>query len=295
MEEGNNKIQNDLNQQTVYTQNKPKIKKIVALIMIVISLILIVIGIVLFILGGNEKAPTKKEEVDQEEILDGEKELIDKKAKAEIDKFYKVIEGSTDYIKYHFAAGDSITNSNEIYVAIHSLFDNNKFTKLESDKLPSKYTNDANYKQNVDKGCIIKISFDDIEKEFNSMFGSKPSFDSKELTAVNDLLCLGEEESFDEELKLLLFNKCACSEGKSSNTLYMSKYKYTYDDDNYYLYLHATWGINSEYYTLSTNSKVDADSFEGNESKFELFKWTFNKNYKFIKAEITSNFNDNNQ
>ncbi len=276
--------------------NRPQLKSKISLIMIGVSLILIGLGIVLFVLGNNKNNSGKKEEQQkgehQIELTNGEKELTDKKSKEEIDKFYKVIEGSTDYIKYHFVAGDLITNSNEIYIAIHSLFDNNKFTKLKSDNLPDKY---KKYKQNADKGCMIQMSFDDIKNEFENYFDDTAEFDTLDLTSVNELLCIENESSFDEELKILIFDKCACSEGESNNTLYMSKYKYTYDDDNYYLYLHAAMGNKSEFYTLSTNTKVDVDSFKGNESKFELFKWTFNKNYDFVKSEITAKSNVNNQ
>jgi len=267
-------------------------KKRTLSLLILLGLLLILVGFTIwFFTAKDNKTNTVDDRTDKQEETDGERELLDKKSKEKIDNFLNIIVGSNDYIKYHFTVGDASFNIHRIYVVIHSIFENDKYKKLTSDNLPSKYKNDENYKQNVDNGCIIQASFDDISLEYQNVFGYEPKFNHDDWENVSPILCIEKEKIFDEELKMMLFNTCACSEGEADIKAYLKKYKYTYDNDYYYLYLHVGYKKELEdnitkFYKLSDDKEVDVDSFDGNEDKFDSVKWTFDKNFKFLKSEI---------
>ena len=267
-------------------ENKVTKKSILPLIIFIVGLLFIAISLFLIF----KPKESEKEPIEPQEEITGERELVDKKSKKKIDEFFDNVNSSTRYVKFHFVAGDFLSNSNKIYVAIHSLMGKNKYTKITKNNIPSKYKNDDYYKQFIDNGCLIEVTFDEIEKEHNKYFNTKADFSTLELDSVNELLCLENEKNFDEELKIMLLNTCVCNEEKSDITVYISKDKYTFDEENYYLYLYAgmktiTDGID-EYYKVSYKEKVEVDSFEGNETKFNHVKWIFDKNFNLIQIEI---------
>ena len=266
------------------------------LVLIILLFVLIGVALWFFILKDHESNSVINEEeqkIDKpiEEEKNEERELIDNDSKKKIDAFFNIIDGATDYVKYHFVDNNFLSNSNKMYVSIRSIIDNNKYTSVTNDNLPVKYQNDANYKQYVDNGCIFQATFDDIEEEHKNIFDEKVNFDSLELDSVNSFLCVENEKNFDEELKLMLYNNCACTEQVSDYTVYLSKFKYTYDNDYYYLYLYAgikrkTENNNEEFHKISSNEIVDVNSFYGNEDKFDIIKWTFKKNFSFVHVDI---------
>ena len=297
MEDENKKTQYNTNMNQTIIENKSKIngkKKLPIIILISLSIVLIGISVILLISKNNKSENSKGNNSSTESKELVEKELKDNDAKKKIDEFLDTIEESSDYIKYQFMFGDYMSNSNEIYVSLHSLIKNNKYTKLTNNNLPNKYKNNDHYKQSANNGCLIQISFDDIEKENHSLFGTEPKFEIQDLKNVNDLMCYKKEEIYDEELKLFLINTCTCDEGNASSTIYISKYKYTYDSIYYYLYLYTgtikekdnTESDDYGLYKLSNNEKVDVDSFEGNEEKFDKIQLKFNKNFTFAERKL---------
>ncbi len=140
------------------------------------------------------------------------------------------------------------------------------------------------YERNISMSYLDEIPIETFYNEYRYLFNEELSYD---ITSLNSVWC----PTFyiiDTELgKMYLTRDCPTKEGEK----YVSKiYKYTVDNDYYYVYQYAgevysNSPSNIKYKAISSGAYLKVNSFVGNESKFETVIWIFDKNFNFVRTK----------
>ena len=229
------------------------------------------------------------ENKDSNQNKNDEEELDDKQIIEKINKFYNASKPSELINKLeNLFYGKAISKIDKIYITIHYIFNEDMYTTMNEKNRPKDF--DSIYDDYIEGGYIKIVSFDTFEKVYYDLFGEKVEYNYNEIHNAGTTPCINE---FDEKNRVMYFNSGACSEGISDKTEYVKIKEYKKDKNNYYLYLYVGSYNNGEvdsnlkgYYKISSNKKIVVDKFEGNEDKFDVIKWTFNKKLNFEKSEL---------
>ncbi len=248
------------------------------LIVIIAIFMLFTFGIGIYL--GKELFADKEKKNDSNPVVDNN----------DVEEKVNTMDSFIEAALYSDSAGDSIAN--EFVQGIKDLTENyklvvtyNSLVKIKNEnkkvtEIPEKYKDEEDYW----KEAVSELPIESFKNEYKLLFKTELN------TKLNDNSTLGcpAVYKYDEDLgNIYLSNQC----GGTGAAVYKYKTYKTDEDENYY-YVYQYVGTirdidldNKEFKKPIANEVVNVTSFEGNEDKFETLKWTFDKNYNFVKTE----------
>lgn len=234
------------------------------------------------------------EEKDEEEKFE-DQEIISDITK----KFHMILtENASEYNNDYLTGGyfnrklftSGFDSDQKLYMALNSLI--NDFTIATNEEVKAFYESEKILYKYSDKRTYKKITRDQVEERYMSIFGTNVASHKEE-----------EDFSYDSVNRIYYYYKS--SEEKSESVVYYNINNFTKDSKYIYMYVSLGEAILDEnkiyvlYSGLSDNKKatyiqniVNLDSFKidsGNKDNFDIYKLTFAKNnkneYYYLKRE----------
>ena len=240
-------------------------------IIIGFCVIVLLLGLLLMINPFGSKTKSNK-------AKGKEKELTDKAAIEKLDYLIKVLSYKDSYGNgfgdIFFVGKEEIDSNQKINIAYYSaILINDKAKKVT--KLDDKYKDDY-YLNSLD---LSELSIDEFKNEYKKLFNE--DIDLNDSNAFSIYMCPRVVKYDKDANKLYISNECV---SMYNDKYYYKNYKYTSDNDYYYVYQYIGVQTDGKYYKTKSHEEVNVNAFEGNEEKFEKIVWRFDKKYNFAST-----------
>ena len=249
------------------------------IIILILALILIGAGVLLgtgLIGGKTEEKEEKESTTTSEKIMsDADKKFMESFAEAGL--YHD--EGQGGLAVMFMGGKDGLSEEEKITLVYFSLVGvQKKAQKITT--IPDKY-NSEGYWHNA---RLFELPISTFKEEYKKFFQEEVV-----LSHVKDAIkACPFVYTIEEDIGMMYFShECG---GAGGSEYYHKTYKY--DEDNNYFYLYQYIGEKATdtdgkvvFKNPNSGQTVEADSFEGNEEKFDTLVWKFKKNLVFVSTE----------